>query len=541
MPAYPHTRQLGAQAGIQLNPLRDNTDGFAADGSDQVAAIFGRFKRGRVDAPFKVNRGNLRKKLGPPESLRVSDLNEAYVHAYEMVNNGVYELVVNRLVPATAVNSFAVFNIALGVSSFSAAAAAPTTNYLFYLKHLECFNDGIRIEVNGRKSIDGEGAAQATKEIMLRLRDKDSNILFEFEGSLDPLAVDEYGQDAFIGSKIAAQTDLVTISVAADAEILPAADCYGKAVDGKDKLATTGASPLVLFAENGSGYVDADYDRVIAQLENSTMDFGYIGSGGSQAVSLLSKMAALSVRANRQFVLDVPGELGPEAAMAFINQLNLDSHYHQAYWAPLETDDPVNGGKAIIGTSGFNIGRRCARNAQTNSYGLAPKNYPIAGKDWPLSRTGIKQLYTPSEFELNDLALAKINPVISERYNGGSRFVFLDSLTTAKTLVSYRKLISVAEMSSTLDDMVAKFGKEILQLPMDLAIGRMEKFLTFLFDAARASGWLVPSQEAALGDKGWHFTVTRNQVRPADRMDIEYGLHYDGVVRAIFITQTLSR
>jgi urease alpha subunit len=35
-------------------------------------------------------------------------------------------------------------------------------------------------------------------------------------------------------------------------------------------------------------------------------------------------------------------------------------------------------------------------------------------------------------------------------------------------------------------------------------------------------------------------SVTRNLQRPADRMDVAYGVHYDGVNRATFITQTIS-
>lgn len=539
---YPHTRQLGAQPGVQLNPLRDNTDGFAADASDQVAAMVGRFKRGRIDAPFKVNRGNLRAKLGSPESIRISALNEAYVQTYEAVNGGAYEVVISRLATDAAVNSFAVFNNVLGVSSFTVSAAAPTAAYLFYLQHLSCFNDGIKIEVSADKVLDADGVTSIPATVItLRIREPNGTLMYEFTGSLDPLAVDEYGKDYFIGSVISSQTDELTIGVIADASIAIDADCYGKGPDGSAKVATTGANPIVLFSEGGTGYLAADYDKAVGMLENGAIDFGYIGSGGTQAVALLSKLAQLAVRSNRQFAFDVPGTLSVQAAIAFIAQLNLDTHYCHAYWAPLITDDPVNGGKAVIGTSGFNIGRRCARNAQTNSYGLAPKNFPVAGKEWPLNRTSIKQIANPTEYELNDLALAKINPVIYVRYNGGGKFVFTDSLTCAKVSTSYRKLISVAEMSATLDDMVSKFGKEILQLPMDIAIKRTNDFLKFTFDAARASGWLVASDDEQLGDKGYNFTVSRNQVRPADRMDIDYGLHYDGVVRAIFVTQTLSR
>ena len=119
--------------------------------------------------------------------------------------------------------------------------------------------------------------------------------------------------------------------------------------------------------------------------------------------------------------------------------------------------------------------------------------------------------------------------------------MFTDSLTCAKVATSYRKLISVAEMSASLDDMIVKFGKEVLQLPMEAAIKKMSDFAETTFDAARSSGWLVASNDPALGEQGYAFTVTRNAVRPADRMDISYGLHYDGVVRAIHVTQTLSR
>ena len=540
---YPHTRQLGAQPGVQLNPLRDNTDGFATGDSDQMAALAGRFKRGRIDSAFRVNRGNLRSMLGAPESIRVSALNEAYVQLYEALNNGVTEAVVARLVTDAAVNSYAVFNVAAGgASSFVASAAVPVAPYVFYLQHLECFNDGITIKVSAEKALDTDGVtAIPAKVITLSIVEPNGNLLYEFTGSLDPAAKDDYGQDYFIGSVISAQTDAVTISVAANAAIPVNADCYGRNADGTAKVATTGSSPLVLFTEGGTAYSDAHYDNAINRLEKGPYDFGYIMSGGTAAVSLLSKLVQLAVRSNRPMAFDVPGSLSAAAAQAFVNQLNIDTHYVAAYWAPLQSDDPVNGGKAIIGTSGYNIGLRCARNAQTNAYGLAPKNAPVAGKNWPLSRTGVKQLTTPGDTELNDLAKARINPVIFETYEDGGRYVFSDSLTCAKVSTSYKKLISVAEMSASVDDTVAKFAKGTKQLPMDVAITRTERFLKSYFDGCRASGWLVPSSDASLGDKGYTFTVTRNAQRPADRFDITYGTHYDGVARAIYITQTLSR
>jgi hypothetical protein len=539
---YPHTRQLQAQPGVQLNPLRDNTDGFSPAPTDQAFAVLGRFKRGRIDAPFRVNKGNLKTRLGAPESLRLSALNEAYVQTSEALDGGAYEAIVTRLITSAAVNSYLSFKVGLGgtPSAFAISAAVPVAPWTFYLQMLDCFNDGYKFEVSAPRTLEADGVTlAAAKIITLTIREPNGNLLYEFTGSLDQNAVDEQGQDNFIGSIIERQTDLVKIVVAADAVIASTADCYGRNADGSQKVAASGT--MILFSEGGTGYTVADYDAAIAKLENGSLDFGYIISGGSQAVALLSKLAALAVRSNRQFAFDVPGTLNPTAAAAFMGQLNLDTHYCQAYWAPLQTDDPVNGGKAYIGTAGFNVGMRCARNAQTNSYGLAPKNFPVAGKEWPLVRTGVKQTYNPTDPELSDLANAKINPVIFQRYNDGGKFVYSDSLTCAKVSVSARKLISVSEMASTIDDMVAKFGKEIIQLPMDTAIRKTEAFLKATFDGARASDWFVASDEKELGEKGYAFKVVRNSVRPNDRMDVSYGCHYDGVVRAIHITQTLSK
>jgi hypothetical protein len=543
MSFYPHTRQLGSQPGFQLNPVRDNTDGFVTGVADQSVAFVGRFKRGRIDVPFKVNRGNLKRKLGAPESLRVSALNECYVQVYEAVNNGAREAVISRLSVAGSTNSYAVFSLdeQTGTASFKASALVPAqgSKYVFYLKDLECFNDGILLEVNAPRVTDNTGEDVATKLLTLRIREPDGTLRYEVTGSLDDAAVDEYGQDNSLVARLAKVTPNIQIWCAQDATITPKANCYGKAIDGSMKLAKT-AAPLVLFSEGGTAYANTDYDRVLAALEASTFDYGYASTGGTQATALVNKLATLNIRANRNLAVDVPGELSAEAAQTWVKQLGIDSPYVSFYWAPLRTDDPLNGGRGVIGTSGYQVGLRCARNAQTNSYGLSPKNYPIAGADWPLNRTGVEQISTPDEFALSDLADARINPVIYQTYDEGQAgFVFSDSLTSAQTS-GYLKLISVAEMSSTLDDKIAKAGKKFMQLPMEVAISRMDKYLEKLFKGARASNWLVKSEDPVLGEKGWAYTVARNEERPADRMDVNYGTHFDGVTRAIYAQQTIS-
>jgi hypothetical protein len=106
---------------------------------------------------------------------------------------------------------------------------------------------------------------------------------------------------------------------------------------------------------------------------------------------------------------------------------------------------------------------------------------------------------------------------------------------------SLKKLISVADMSTSIDDAVTRAGKDMLQLPMQVAVKRMQDFLVELFEGAESSGWLVPSSAPEMNGKAWKFDVRPNEVRPYDRMDCSYWLRYDGTVRQIFVTQTLTR
>jgi len=158
-----------------------------------------------------------------------------------------------------------------------------------------------------------------------------------------------------------------------------------------------------------------------------------------------------------------------------------------------------------------------------------------------VNRSGIVQTYTPNNQELNALARAKINPVIFESYTGGGRYVFRDSLTCAMVESSLKKLIAVADMSTSIDDAVTRFGKDVLQMPMKIAVKRMRDFLTALFENAQASDWIVPASDPAMGGSAWRFTVAPNEVRPYDLMDVSYWLRYDGTTRQIHVTHTLSR
>lgn len=540
MSVKPYTRQLGARSGVQLNPLKDNTERFVPGNADQVFAVVGRFERGRIDKAFRVNRGNRSAKLGSTASTVVSRLNETAIHVYEAFFNGAYEAVVSRLVPAGAVNSYMVVKDGAAVDTvLTVSSTAPVAPYILAVKHMDCFNDGVTLAVHADEALDDLDAQVASKIVTITLSDKDGTELYSFTGSLDPAAKDEFGSSYYLPNVVSAQTDAVEVTVATNASVATTSMFYGTDVNGDNKVAS---KHLLYFSEGGTAYINTDYDAACQRLEDSQNDYGYIAGGGTRATALISRLANLGKRINTQFVWDIPGDLTPEAAIAFMAGLNIDSHYSQCYWAPLKTDDPLNGGKDVLGTSAINVGKRCLRNASTDANGVPPKNWVIAGKDHPLERTGIVQTYFPSEQELDDLAKARINPVIFQKYNGGSKFVFLDSLTNAKTNAD-RKLIAVAEMATTVDDWVATFANECLQLPMLESVKRMNQYLEKLFPALETAKWIKVSEDKTSEIYGlaFAFTVAPNAQRPSDRMDVSYWVHYDGTNRATYVQQTLSK
>lgn len=614
------TRQLGAESGVQLNPLRDNSEIPTQDNADQVFGIMMRSTRGRIDKPFKVDRGNVQQKLGQGEQIRVSALNEAWIHVVEALNNGAYEAVVQRLVTPSAAISYAVAyqgsgavlgavtvsggkvtNIAVtnggsgyGVApditvtglgtgciatptvvagvitaivisdapgghsgytvaptvaivdapKFAVSATLPVIPYLFAVKHLECFNDGIKLELRADELRSG-GSNVANSKINLVIRDSFGEAIYDFTGSLLSTAVDDYGNSAYLPDVISSQTDAVEFTAGSVTSIPTTSSAYGyNALTGQPSWAKSAV--LVCFSEGGTAYSTSDYSAARASLQFTPHNYAYISSGGTKAAALLAQLAQLSFDTNRQLRFDIDGSLSIAAAITFVEQLNMGSsitaHLLHGFYSPLKSDDPTGiNGKGYYGVATLNIAYACLRNAQTDAKGFAPKNYPIAGRQWPIRRTGIIQSYTPRDQELNSLAMAKINPCLFETYTGGGRYVFRDSLTSALVDSSLKKLISVADMSTSIDDAVTRYGKDILQLPMDIAVKRTKDYLKNLFEGAQAAGWIVPSSDPAMNGNAFMFDVRPNAARPYDRLDVSYWLRYDGTVRQIYVTQTLTK
>lgn len=538
------SRSVGKRSGVQLNNIIDQSEQPSTSTVAHNIAMAGRFPRGRIDKVFAVSQGKFKRTLGQAVSLAVSALAEPAVHIYEALQAGTVQAIVSRLISAGAVNQLMVASAVTAeggeVWTLADEATGPAAGYLIAIKHLECFSDGVIAEIHADAVTTANGAKAVSKVISLQLRDVIDNkvILGPFKGSLDVTALDEFQQSYYIGDIVSQSTDVLeVVSVADGASVSPDTVFYGRK-DNKDLYAS---KTLKYFTEGDQVYTTDELDAALDRIKRSRPTFTYLCSGGTESVALLSRLLTLGKALNRQVLWDIPGRLTPEAAATFYASVGgaTDSLYSHAYWAPLSAQNPVVGGKAIFGTSGQQAGYRCARNAQTNAKGIAPRNRPIAGDDYAVNRTNITQIFDlDEEIDLEVLAESRINPVIFRDYTSGGKYAWVDSLTGAQT-EGASKLIAVAEMATYVDDTVAATAQGYLQKPMAEAVEKTTKFLETFFAALQSAGWLQPSAE--LGGACYSAVIQPNENQPFEKMNVTYSICYDGTNRVTEVQQNIVK
>lgn len=283
------------------------------------------------------------------------------------------------------------------------------------------------------------------------------------------------------------------------------------------------------------------YQAAVKQLKDTESNFVYLASLGSNSTALCAALAQLAFDKNIQVMIDVPNHLTPKQAIAWVNQLGLSSHLLSLLWHPVECNDPSGvSGRVKIGTSGYRCALSCQRNASVNALGFAAKQYAVAGRQFPVQRQGMKQLYKPDDEELSDLAAAGITPVIFQTFSGGSSYVFADAITKAGKETSFLNLISSVEIITALERDASRIAREfLLFMPMEEAIKTAIRTISQHFDGAKSSGWLVNSEE--LGGKAYELEIVPNQQRPADVMMVSWRARPEGCVRQVHITSTITR
>ena len=429
----------------------------------------------------------------------------------------------------------------------------PSKNFEISIKHHECFNDGIHISVHAPETINEFSQRMPSTDIDLRIFDARGNKIYEFSGSLRPDARDDYGNSRYLPDVVELMTDNleVLINVVGQFYVPVNSACYGYDEFGQEKWIR---SELIEYFDEGTvgGYTTENYFNACTKLEKTNYQYKYLASGGNKNVALITQLAELAYRTNKQFRFDVM--VGTDNHIFDIDEAirtykgmygEFDAtyaHLIHAYWTPLKCNDPTGvNGSIMLGSATLNIALACKRNGVKNAKGFAPKNYPIAGKLFPINRRGVKQVYTPSGTELSQLARAKINPTIFDSFDGQGMYIFQDSLTSAPVINSLRKLIAVIEMSTSVDDAVTSTAKSYLQLPMDIAVKYTKNWLQTYFEGVESANWIVPSDDPQMNGQAFRFEVVPNAQNPYDQMDVKYWLRYDGTNRQTFVTQTLTK
>lgn len=525
-------RLLGQQPGVQVNMPTDRTDRLLPEVGDQTIAAVGLFSRGRIDQPFYVSPDKLQRYLGKPKSVRVDARNETYVQVFEAFRAGAAGAVISRLASDSAVNNWIVVSHgANAAANLSVSETLPTGGTWFVaIQMKDAITEGVYVQVS-------RGVSNAN-HVLIKIRERsktsaglDTNegeILYEFEGSTVQGELDEDGNSAYIAD-VAEKFygDWLEVEVNQTAAAIAANDSFATVTVG---------GAVVAFTDNVDSFTAENKQTAVKALGRTNIHYRYLISSSTD-LTLVSELIALAQEYNRKLFIEVSGLLSPTAACAWIENFNYPSQggmYFDWNWSPIRRDDPTGlSGNIVFGTVGQKAGNACARNAITNGFGLAKLNQPIAGKDYYIMGTRIKQIYNPDDVELAMLAKARINPAIYSEYHDGSGYVWADSFSGAKKN-GISKLASASEIAIWAQDTWGKFGKSLLHKPMKEGLRLMARFSEKQLQQMEASDWLISS--TTLNGAAFAYTVKPNERYPDDRLDTVLSLAIDGVVRVVTIS-----
>lgn len=535
------TRALGFEAGVQLNPTVDKSEGYAGNTvAEQSVGVVSRLTRGPMDTAFAVYSSNVRAVTGNPRPFF-----DDHGQLVEMLSRGAKCVIVSRVVGENAKNQWVVIREPSSKGDnwgyeFALSDTLPEDEFMLAFKHLGCFSDGVKVSLSAKEVRNDSDVKQDTDDLMFKLLDKSGTMILGLYGSLDKEHVDDFGlpsnlqtiADKFNPNDI--QIVLGTQKVSKDSA------AYGFDSNGLQK--TQVSALLFPFKEGDIDSLTAtEYEKAVKRLEDTTLDYTYISSLGSDALSLLSKLVILGEKKNIQTIIDVKNDLTPKQAIAWKKQLGTISHLVDFYWHPVVCNDP-NGisGRVMYGAGAYQAAKRCGRNAAINQLGFAMKEQPIAGRQFPLQRVAMKQLYKPSQDELSDLADAGINPVIFTSFANGGAYIFADVVTASGKKSSYLNLTNSVEITTSLERDVAAMAKDSFMYgPMQKAIKLAQAMVKQHLENAEKSGWLVKSDE--LGGNAFTIRIEPSAQRPADTMVINLQMRVEGCVRQVFITNEVTR
>ena len=262
------------------------------------------------------------------------------------------------------------------------------------------------------------------------------------------------------------------------------------------------------------------------------------------SLSYLESLVEVMDKVNGHLLVDIGDIDNWESAVAVTESINVNDHRVWVFWNPnvsrSRNATSILGRKKWRPCVGDYLGQLLARNTVTPASGVPPIDRPIAGYDFPL---GFRDMDTFDGLVLdeqaqNALAVAGINVVLNERFEGGDRWIFGDALTQYDSETSALRLINAAEIETYTTNGVLAIIKKHMLKPMDTMLDDSLNECTRFLDACASAGLLVFSEE--LGDIYYALSITSRN-GSFDKVDVIFNRRPQGCARQVIYKGAIVR
>lgn len=543
------TQALGAAPGIQFQGTQDKSEVSKPDGLS-LALFMGHFNRGRLDQAFPVTQDTIAARLG------YDPTDADYMAIQDALDMGVPEVWVRRIragmaelvaesgdfddytLPTTVVTVSTAGVVALG----GATPSVSITFEMFDVMDAGCSLDVAFFQRPGAETVAGLDDVQAqltwkdstTGQVLYRI----TGLLAERTGyvSLADAAADSELFQVFTVAKNALLTSAAAATDVTEGTAWNAVNTLGRNKTTLTLPVNAGAAETAL-----AGYLNTVYADV--QQMASLPDYIVLPKTDDLAVWTLA--LRLVAKLNVNGLAEIDGSLDLDSAIALAESLDAKDHritlFYNVHKARYRDATGVRGAKVNRPVVGVQVGYRLLRNANSNASGIPPIHIPVAGYDYPIRFGGMEASKTVilDEPALNRLAAAKIIPVVFERYEGLSRFIFGDCLTQYDSATSALRLGNAAEITTYTENVVMQITRRWLLKNTATYIERADSDCRRFLDACVTAGLLVPADD--LGGYPYTLSINPREDRPFDGVTISLARRPEGCVRAVYFNSSVNK
>lgn len=290
-------------------------------------------------------------------------------------------------------------------------------------------------------------------------------------------------------------------------------------------------------------------DLTPQQVRTALIDMGerprYIVSCELGSLPHVEALAEVMSKLNCHVLLDIGDINNWQAAVAITESISIDDHRLWVFWNPNKSR-PSNASTILARKKwrpcvGDYLAQLLLRNAMTTASGIPPLARPVAGYDFPLSFRDTEQFGDLSidEEAQNALALAGVNVVLNERFEGGDRWVYGDAITQYDSTTSALMLINAAEIETYTANVVVSIVKKHLLKAMSTFIKDATDDCVRFLDACADAGLLTPSTE--LGGRYYALQITPRADNPFTKADVKLSRRPQGCARQVYLESTVTK